>query len=693
MESLVVTINQIQDVFATLASAGEDSDDETNHGLNGLDLPIIAVVGAQSSGKSSVLEHLVGRDFLPRGSGIVTRCPLLLQLMTIPKPTSVMTDTTLLEWGEFLHIPGKRFYDFNEIRSEIQARTDSIAGKDKGVSSTPIHLRIYSPHVLTLTFVDLPGIAKVAVGDQPEDIEERIEELIKTYVEPSSTIILAVTAANTDIANSDALRLARAVDPKGERTIGVATKLDIMDKGTDATDVLLGRVIQAKLGFVGVVGRSQADIQNDVPVSVALEKEKSFFAKHPSYAPYAQRLGTPYLARTLNVILSNHIRESLPRLRLKVGVLLETNKEKLKALGDDAFDMGEEHTDKSALLLSILTSFSNRYSSLVHGTEPSLANDELDGGARLCYLFENTFTVAEMGISLCDDLTDADIEMAMSNASGLKKALFVPEACFETLARRQIKRLLGPALGCVDLVYEEMKRMLQQCSTARTERFEILWNEITSTVVSMLEERLSITRHAIADIVNIEVAYINTSHPDFIGGQRAIEAMHRAECEAEKCKENADGINRNEQSSTSINMDFSRLRIMGATSNTQHRTHSMQDLTNGYENDMLDDDSMEDLQDPPSDIALIKILVESYFDVVRVKVIDSVPKTIMYLMVNHVVEQLQSSLIYRLFRSEDVDRLLNENADIAKERKDTKMLVEGLQRAQSILCNIRGLVV
>lgn len=78
----------------------------------------VAVVGSQSSGKSSVLEALVGRDFLPRGSDICTRRPLVLQLVqTIRRPDD---RTESAEWGEFLHIPGRRFTDFAAIRKEIQ---------------------------------------------------------------------------------------------------------------------------------------------------------------------------------------------------------------------------------------------------------------------------------------------------------------------------------------------------------------------------------------------------------------------------------------------------------------------------------------------------------------------------------------------------------------------------------------------
>lgn len=135
------------------------------------------------------------------------------------------------EWGEFLHLPGQRFYNFNDIREEIQRETDRLTGRNKGVSNKSINLKIFSPHVLNLTLVDLPGITKVPTGDQPEDVEEQIRSMCLEYISNPNAIILAVSAANQDLVNSEGLKLARSVDPEGNRTIGVLTKVDIMDHG------------------------------------------------------------------------------------------------------------------------------------------------------------------------------------------------------------------------------------------------------------------------------------------------------------------------------------------------------------------------------------------------------------------------------------------------------------------------------
>ncbi len=248
---------------------------------------------------------------MPRGSGIVTRRPLVLQLINRAsqsngvKAEEVKTsdaESNADEWGEFLHIPGQKFFDFNKIREEIVRETEAKTGRNAGISPAPINLRIYSPNVLTLTLVDLPGLTRVPVGDQPRDIERQIQEMVLKQISKPNAIILAVTAANTDLANSDGLKLAREVDPEGQRTIGVLTKVDLMDEGTDVVDILAGRIIPLRLGYVPVVNRGQRDIENKKAISHALEHERSFFENHKAYRNKAAYCGTPYLARKLNLV-------------------------------------------------------------------------------------------------------------------------------------------------------------------------------------------------------------------------------------------------------------------------------------------------------------------------------------------------------------------------------------------------------
>ena len=382
------------------------------------------VVGSQSSGKSSVLESLVGKDFLPRGIGIVTRRPLYLQLRNVAHGH---------DWAEFSHKKGEVYKDFDLVRREIEIETERVAGINKGISKDPICLKVFSKDVVDLTLVDLPGITKVPIGDQPPDIEEQIMHLVRDYVESPSCIILSVTAANTDLANSDSLKLAREVDPRGERTIGVVTKIDLMDEGTDALDLLQGKIYPLKLGYTGVVCRSQKDILNKKPIAEALRAEKEFFMSHPIYAPMYQQLGVPFLSRSLNTVLVSHIKRTLPSLRAKIASMVQVKEKELESYGADYADCGEG--GQGALILNLLGKYSHSYSELIDGRFVKDSATEYLGGSRIRYIFQDIFGQTVLSIDPFDQLGEEDIKTAIRNACGLRPSLFVPEEAFEVLVK------------------------------------------------------------------------------------------------------------------------------------------------------------------------------------------------------------------------------------------------------------------
>lgn len=225
---------------------------------------------------------------MPRGTNIVTRRPTIIQL--------TYTSFADRPWAEFSHRPGEKFFDFAKVKEEIEVDTERVAGRNKNISPEPIIVKIFSRAVVDLTLVDMPGMTKIPTGDQPIDIEAKINELSLRYVTPKSSIIMAVCAGNVDLANSDALKLARKVDPFGERTIGVVTKIDLMDEGTNALDILSGKIIPLKLGYVGVVCRSQKDILQGRTIEDALKAEERFFKTSHVYSAAQSRLGIPYLA-------------------------------------------------------------------------------------------------------------------------------------------------------------------------------------------------------------------------------------------------------------------------------------------------------------------------------------------------------------------------------------------------------------
>ncbi|XP_034736469.1 dynamin 3a isoform X4 [Etheostoma cragini] len=490
MEDLIPLVNRLQDA---LSSVGQSCS---------LYLPQIAVVGGQSAGKSSVLENFVGRDFLPRGSGIVTRRPLILQLLSANT-----------EYGEFFHCKGKKFTDFDEIRKEIEAETHRLTGSNKGISPVPINLRIYSPHVLNLTLVDLPGITKVPVGDQPADIEYQIRDMIMQFICKENCLILAVTPANTDLANSDALKLAKDVDPQGQRTIGVITKLDLMDEGTDARNILENRLLPLRRGYIGVVNRSQKDIDGKKDIKAALLAEKKFFLSHPAYTHMAESMGTPYLQRILNQQLTNHIRDTLPVVRTHLqGQLQDLNKEAEKCKQFSPDDPGQ----RTKTLLQSVQRLAVDFEKLIEGSGDRVDTVNLSGGAKINRIFHESFPNELVKIKLDERKLRREINYAIRNTHGVRTGLFTPDMAFEAIVKKQISMLKGPCIQFVDTVRQELISTVYQCIN-KLSSYPKLQDETERIVTTEIREQESKCRDQIVLLIDIQLAYINTKHEDFIG--------------------------------------------------------------------------------------------------------------------------------------------------------------------------------
>ena len=273
-----------------------------------LTLPSIVVVGSQSSGKSSVLEAIVGHEFLPKGSNMVTRRPIELTLVNTPKAHA--------EYGEFPALGLGKITDFGQIQKTLTDLNLAVPEKDC-VSDDPIQLRIYSPNVPDLSLIDLPGYIQVEAFDQPTELKVKIQELCEKYIQPPN-VILAISAADVDLANSTALRASRRVDPRGERTIGVVTKMDLVEPSRGA-QILNDRNYPLRLGYVGVVckipqeskslfKRGSANILNAIT-----KNESAYFNAHPREFGEDSTVttGTPNLRKKLMHVLESTMSSAL----------------------------------------------------------------------------------------------------------------------------------------------------------------------------------------------------------------------------------------------------------------------------------------------------------------------------------------------------------------------------------------------
>ncbi|CAN2387212.1 Belongs to the TRAFAC class dynamin-like GTPase superfamily. Dynamin Fzo YdjA family [Pristimantis euphronides] len=574
-------------------------------------------------------------------------------------------------------------------------------------------------------------MTKVPVGDQPKDIEIQIRELILRYIGNPNCIILAVTAANTDMATSEALKIARESDPDGRRTLAVITKLDLMDAGTDAMDVLLGRVIPVKLGIIGVVNRSQLDINNKKSVSDSIRDEYGFLQK--KYPSLSNRSGTKYLARTLNRLLMHHIRDCLPELKTRINVMAAQYQSLLNSYGEPVDDM-------SATLLQLITKFATEYCNTIEGTAKYIETSELCGGARICYIFHETFGRTLESVDPLGGLNTIDILTAIRNATGPRPALFIPEVSFELLVKRQVKRLEEPSLRCVELVHEEMQRIIQHCSNYSTQellRFPKLHDSIVEVVTCLLRKRLPVTNEMVHNLVAIELAYINTKHPDFADASGVmnnnIEERRRNRIAWDVPAPAAPRDKVIHQSTkapgplalaaldsspaASTDTDGKAVSAVGTADNIPDagtgNWRGMSKASKG--DDLLDERNRSspalpaspqrghavNLLDVPVPVArklsareqrdceVIERLIKSYFLIVRKNIQDSVPKAVMHFLVNHVKDTLQSELVGQLYKSMLLEGLLTESEDMAQRRKEAADMLKALQRASQIIAEIR----
>ena len=285
-----------------------------------LTLPSIVVIGSQSSGKSSVLEAIVGHEFLPKGFNMVTRRPIELTLVNSPKGQT--------EFGEFPTLGLGRITDFSQIQQTLTDLNLAVPDSDC-VSDDPIRLTIHSPHVPDLSLIDLPGYIQVAGHDQPPQLKQKISDLCDKYIQ-GPNVILAISAADVDLANSAALRASRRVDPRGERTIGVITKMDLVDPGR-ASAMLSDQKYPLRLGYVGVISRipqttalfsrsSPGNITNSI-----VKNEQAYFSTYPAeFGKEAKvAVGVARLQKKLMHVLEQTMAHSLTGTRDAIGQELE----------------------------------------------------------------------------------------------------------------------------------------------------------------------------------------------------------------------------------------------------------------------------------------------------------------------------------------------------------------------------------
>jgi dynamin 1-like protein len=493
-------------------------------------VPKIVVVGSQSSGKSSLLNGILSFDLLPTGKNMVTRTPLHMELIPSKK-------TPIAEFGDYnkqtglwetivtisfdLPVPSKD--QRNKIREQISIITNQLAGNECNISASPIYLKIYAPNIPNLTMVDLPGMTMIACTDrgQPMDIKEKINGLLSSYIKEPKTIILAVMPARTDIEADMALELIKRHDPEGERTIGILTKVDLMNINTDICDYLennVSRDLQLKYGYYAIRNRTTEET-TDLTVMEGFQKEKTFFKNHTTYSSITgsarSRLGIPNMTNRISEILVKNIKESLPHILTKVNERLNCINIEFDNLGDQ---LPESDEAKTAFAHNILTRFTR------------LLCDALNNRGSL---YDNSRNIKELFIEYRQNIRNENpflniednrplIEATIRNSAGNhmispSPPIEVLEQCLRDMSTQPMIKLSGTTNKCIkdicDCITELIDVLLKK---GPIHRFPTLFKKIKSTLNGYyIIESLGKARASVDNLMKREENYIWTDDSKF----------------------------------------------------------------------------------------------------------------------------------------------------------------------------------
>ncbi|KAJ8246701.1 hypothetical protein GJAV_G00254440 [Gymnothorax javanicus] len=451
-----------------------------------LALPSIAVIGDQSSGKSSVLEALSGVA-LPRGSGIVTRCPLQLKLR---KLRGGVTWSAVISYRD----ESIQFDDPSLVEDHVAGAQNLLAGDGVGICDELISLEISCPDVCDLTLIDLPGIARVPVKGQPEDIGDQIKSLIMNFIEKNETIILVVVPCNVDIATTEALKMAQEVDPEGKRTLAILTKPDLVDKGTEKNilDIVRNQVIPLSKGYITVKCRGQKQIDDKISLDDAIRTERDFFRRHVYFSGllYEEKATIQCLATKLTNDLVDHIRKSLPLISEQIKKQLWDTRKEL-----NQFESGPplDPQKRKIFLIDTLTQFNNKINRLATG--------EVVQPDNLFSLLRSEFKKWKEYLDGSKDTFHTTVQEVVNEYDQKHRGRELPGfnnyTVFEMVVQRLVVELKGPAIDTMKNIRETIQKQFTVVAKTSFMNFPYLQcvslnkiDNIQSTQEALVNERI-----------------------------------------------------------------------------------------------------------------------------------------------------------------------------------------------------------
>ncbi|XP_069801895.1 interferon-induced GTP-binding protein Mx2-like isoform X2 [Dendropsophus ebraccatus] len=601
------------DLIDSLRSLGVEKD---------LALPVIAVIGDQSSGKSSVLEALSGVN-LPRGSGIVTRCPLVLRLKKSKIGSPWKGKISYRDQEVLLKTPG-------DVEKGVRQAQDHMAGVGNRVSEELITLEVESPNVPDLTLLDLPGITRVALANQPKDIGEQIKKMIRKYIQKQETINLAVVPSNVDIATTEALEMAREVDPSGERTLGILTKPDLVDKGSelDVVSVVRNLVYNLKKGFMIVKCRGQSEIQNNIPLETALVNEKAFFQNHDHFGVLLEegRATISLLAEKLTTELVEHISKTIPTLERQITTKLHDAEKHLKMIGAG---VPEEESEKLLFLIDRVRHFVDGITEVTQGEEEVSSMD-----FKLFTNIRKKFYAWESALKKSADKFPkelrADINHYENQHRGRELTGFVNYKTFEKIARNHIQTFEEPAINKLNEITELVRSKFNYTAMEHFTHYPNLYRCAKVKLEEICSEQQKEAEKAVRTQFKME---------QIIYCQDTMYGGSLKDIREEKTGQTSTSGSLFKQTPTQIQMSVEEM--------SQH--------------------------------------VQAYFENTTARLSNQIPLIVLHYMLHEFADKLQAQMLLLLQEKERLNMLLMEKEDLKRERQNLKEQIKRLRAAHQRL--------
>ncbi|KAL4465334.1 hypothetical protein ABPG72_017088 [Tetrahymena utriculariae] len=659
-------IKEVIKVVNNLRDFGVESDK--------IELPKIVVIGVQSSGKSSLLEQIVQIDFLPRGTGVVTRCPLEIRLIEASNQ-----DKDFKPYAYFFEERNKIYENFEEVKKRIEIVTNEKAGGGKRIVDESITLTIFQTKCPTLTLIDLPGMTLNSIEDQV-DVEKVTQQMTLKYIQQGTTIILCVIPINQDLENSLALKLARNVDKPGNRTIGVLTMIDIMNPGTSCEKVLQNSQIPLKNGYYGMKPRNQKDINNNVTVEQAIQIEKEYFQNHEVYKDFSEYTGTASLTHKLSTLLDTHIRQFLPDIFKKIYSTLLLRIEQQKKLGNPfPTDINKQQKE----LRDIINKSLNIFKQIIQNFDLVQVEN-----------IENIQVADRIGRNQVDFLMDQYSEQCRELFIKSQKDLDMKKAHYE------LQKFRIPVNGFIP--FQALQSQIRRCVSS----YELKANELLESVKEYLKKVLyfcvdqypypnHFIKKIIQDLLSKQIA------KQFKLTKAHIETTFR--CYKETIYSKMIDVHGSE---TKIKQSF----VTNSSNNTQQKSvyEYITKNTNFMKwtvfdvmqkSDQLQGKNISQIEFGDcftkaeekyntDEIMRYCIIFYQYMDNFRKQISDQIPQFIQTLFINHLCDQLFLNVVNSIFSDqckEAMENNLKEDSRLTKERKIVTQSLRKLRKAYNTL--------